>query len=207
MTGLNLEKNLLKRLDVWQGGSSSIGGWTVLINASLSNIPTYRMSMFLLPKTTMESMDKTRRRFFWTGGGTKRKYHLVKWDRICRPKKKGGLGISSLRKMNISLLCKWWWHIEKRDGLWQEIVRRKYLSKFSITQVKHRLDDSPCWSDLLKVKNFYLSNRKKIVHNGENTFFWEDSWILEKPLIFLYPFLYSFCVDQWITVASCYSKN
>jgi hypothetical protein len=43
---------------------------------------------------------------------------------ICKSKKKGGLGIKNLRKMNISLLCKWWWMLEKEDGLWHEIVRK-----------------------------------------------------------------------------------
>jgi hypothetical protein len=42
-------------------------------------------------------------------------------------KKKGGLGIKDLRKMNISLLCKWWWRLEKGEGLWHEIVKKKYM--------------------------------------------------------------------------------
>jgi hypothetical protein len=45
---------------------------------------------------------------------------------ISRPKKKGGLGVKDLRKMNISLLCKWWWRIKNGEVLWQEIVRKKY---------------------------------------------------------------------------------
>jgi hypothetical protein len=27
----------------------------------------------------------------------------------------------------ISLLCKWWWLLESGEGLWQEIVRLKYV--------------------------------------------------------------------------------
>ena len=50
------------------------------------------MSMYLIPKTVIKSMDKTRKRFFWQGGGTKKKYYLVKWSKICIPKKKGGSG-------------------------------------------------------------------------------------------------------------------
>jgi hypothetical protein len=52
---------------------------------------------------------------------------LVKWAVIItKPKKKRGLGVKDLRKMNISLLCKWWWKLESGEGLWQEIVRKKY---------------------------------------------------------------------------------
>ena len=48
------------------------------------------------------------------------------WPVICRPKKKGGLGIHNLEKINVSLLCKWWWNLESKEGMWQDIVRRKY---------------------------------------------------------------------------------
>jgi hypothetical protein len=83
----------------------------------------------LLPKTVIAKIDKVRRKFFWQGGGTKKKYHLLRWTKICKHKKKGGLGIKDLRKMNISLLCKWWWKLDNEKGLWQDIVQYKYLRK------------------------------------------------------------------------------
>ena len=83
------------------------------------------MSMYLLPKTILKKIDVIRKRFFWQGGNVKRKYHLVKWLKICQLKKKGGLGVKDLWKMNISLMCKWWWKLERSEGLWQEIVRKK----------------------------------------------------------------------------------
>lgn len=83
-----------KKLDIWQGGSMSIAGRTTLIiNSTLSSSFTYHMSMYLFPKTVTENLDKQRRSFFWQGRGQKRKYHLVKWEIICKSKKKGGLGI------------------------------------------------------------------------------------------------------------------
>jgi hypothetical protein len=87
---LPVEEKMVKRLDGWKGSALSFGGKLILINSSLSSIPTYYMSMYLLPKTILEKMDKTRKKFFWQGGGEKKKYHLVKWDKITRPKKKGG---------------------------------------------------------------------------------------------------------------------
>jgi hypothetical protein len=45
--------------------------------------------------------------------------------KICKSKKKWGLGIKDLRKMNASLLTKWWWKLEKEDGLWQDIIQAK----------------------------------------------------------------------------------
>jgi hypothetical protein len=114
---MSLNDKILKRLDGWQSTSLSYGGKLILFNACLSCIPTYAMSMYLLPKTVVKKIDIVRKRFFWQGGANKRKYHLVKWAVITKPKKKGGLGVKDLRKMNISLLCKWWWKLENEEGL------------------------------------------------------------------------------------------
>ena len=149
----------------------SIAGRTTLISSSLNNSPTYHMSVHLLPKTVINKLEKIRRKFFWQGGGTKRKYHLVKWEIICKSKKKGGLGIKDLRKMNISLLYKWWWKFEKEDGLWQKIVKFKYLKNKSIHDVRHKLNDSSMWYDLLKVREIYLQGRSISIKNRELTRF------------------------------------
>ena len=128
------------------------------------------MSIYLLPKTIVKALDKQRRTFFWQGGGTKKKYHLVKWDVICFSKRKGGLGVKDIFKMNISLLCKWWWRLENEDGLWQTLIRNKYMKQDTISTIKSRLDDSPIWSSLMKVRQIYLRGRKIQTKNGKNTF-------------------------------------
>jgi hypothetical protein len=77
-----------KKLDVWQGGSMSIAGRTTLIRASLNNAPVYHMLIYLFPKTIHNKLDKLRTVFFWQGGGTRKKYYLIKWIKIYKGKKK-----------------------------------------------------------------------------------------------------------------------
>ena len=88
MDWVPLDEKLVKRLDGWKGSVLSIGGRTVLIKSCLNSIPIYCMSMYLLLKTIIKRLDRTRKRFFWQGGGTKKKYFLVKWSRISKPKKR-----------------------------------------------------------------------------------------------------------------------
>ena len=61
----------------------------------------------------------------------KKKYHLVKWCKIAKPKQKGGLGIHDLRKMNLSLLCKWWWKLKWKNvkDYGKKIWRKNMLNK------------------------------------------------------------------------------
>lgn len=108
----------LKRFDAWIGNAASMGGRHTLLDSVVTQLSLYHMSMWLMNKTFIEKLDKHRRRFFWQGCNKKRRYYLVKWSKICRSKNKGGLGIIDLRKQNISLMVKWWWKLERQNGLW-----------------------------------------------------------------------------------------
>jgi len=156
--------------------------------------------MYLFPKTIIQNLDRQRRSFFWQGGGTKRKYHLIRWSTITLSKKDGGLGIKDIAKMDISLLCKWWWRLEHESGIWQEIIQAKYLHGKPIGVVHHRLNDSSIWTDLLKVKQFYLKGRTIHTKNGKNTLFWLDSWLDNKPLSVVHSVLFDLCSNQEVTV-------
>jgi hypothetical protein len=99
------------------------GSRKVLIDSSLNGIYTYYMSLFKFHVTFSEKLWKSQRTFFSQGGHSVRKCHIIKWQIICKPKDRWGLGIKNLDKMNISLLCKWCWKIESGEGLWQDIYK------------------------------------------------------------------------------------
>jgi len=65
----------------------SRGIYTWMICSCLNNSPIYQMSVYMCPKTISEKIDKIWRVFFWQGGGTKKKYHLMRWVKICKSKK------------------------------------------------------------------------------------------------------------------------
>jgi hypothetical protein len=176
-----LEDKLDKRIDCWKGSSLSVVGRITLINACLRNSPIYHMSMYLLPKTTIGNLDKKGRSFLGKVVETK-KYHLVRWDKVCTSNKKGGLGINNLRVINIRLMCKCWWKLKSEKGIWQEIVNNKYIDGNNILNIGSRVGDSHVWSDMLKVRDYYIQGRQIITRSGDKNRFWEESWLLEIPL-------------------------
>jgi len=126
---------------------------------------------------------------------------------ICLSKKKGGLGVKDIFKMDVSLLCKLWWRLENEEGLWQQLIKNKYLRNDIISTVKHRLDDSPIWASLLKIRQVYLRGRQVQTKNGKNTLFWEDCWINEKPICKEHPVLFDLCNDKLISVHKVLQNN
>jgi hypothetical protein len=46
------------------------------------------------------------------------------------------------------------------NGVWQNLLRKKYLSNKSLTQVQYKPGDSHFWSALMKVKVDFLAGGK-----------------------------------------------
>jgi hypothetical protein len=155
---------------------------------------------FIIGKVVVKELDKRRRKNLWQGGGDKNKYHLISWGRTYTEKKKGGLGIKDLHLLNISLLCKWWWKLENESDLWQSIILEKYMQGKNVHNVLHNMEDSPIWHDLLKIKQYYLMGRQVVTKSGDNTKFWEDSWIMNQPACDMVPGLYDICEAKGIMV-------
>lgn len=93
---------------------------------------------------------------------------------MCPPQKRGGLGIHDLRKLNLSLLGKWWWKLEKEECIWQDIVKNKYIKNKLISQLKHKPGNSQVWNDILKIKDLYKKGCSTTVGNGKHIDFWQD---------------------------------
>ena len=122
-----IEERIEKRLSGWKEKMLSVGGRMVLINSVLSSLPMFMMSFFELPKGVLEKIDCFRSRFYWQNDQHKRKYRLVKWEILCQPKDQGGLGIQNLDIQNKCLLSKWLFKLLNEDGMWQELLRNKYI--------------------------------------------------------------------------------
>jgi hypothetical protein len=85
----------------------SKGDSITLIKRTLSNLPTYFMSLFTLPTSVANHIEMLQSDLLWDRIGEEFKYHLVSWPKVCTPISKGGLGIRKLLWFNHALLSKW----------------------------------------------------------------------------------------------------
>lgn len=114
------------------------------------------------------------------------KKHLVSWEKICRPKSDGGLGIRSAKEMNMALLGKLGWRLMNTQyALWVRILRKKFrvgeLSDPSWMIVKGGW--SPTWRSLvLGIREAVVLGTVWILGDGRRVRFWKDNWLLNEPL-------------------------
>lgn len=63
----------------------------------------------------------------------KKKIHLVNWEKVCKTKCKGGLGIKLDTYMNKAMVAKASWRSTRGDnGLWCKVYEAKYLQNKSL---------------------------------------------------------------------------
>ena len=97
------------------------------------------MGFYWLPDGVHKKMDGIRAKFLWQGADGKFKYHMAKWEMVCRPKDQGGLGIINTRIMNDCLIVKWIWKIfQEPDELWFKILKAKYMGEGGSLSLRQR---------------------------------------------------------------------
>jgi hypothetical protein len=198
---LFLVRKLAAKVEPWWGKFMSSGGRLILSNSCLANLPTFAMGLFLLQDGIHSKFDSHRARFYWEGVGPKRRYHLVNWPAVCRPKAFGGLGITNSRLMNVALMLKWVWKLYQPSvAIWAKIIKAKYPTAEDIF-AGTTTSRSQFWRSLHKIKHFFKLGATHVVKSGNRTSFWSDRWAGQLPLTERFPRLFSICLDQASSVA------
>lgn len=112
-----------QRLSTWKVKSLSFAGRVTLTKAVIQALPSYVMQFAHIPRFICDEIDKRCRRFVWGESGSERKMHHIKWEKLCRPKSWGGLGLRPARQINKVSMMKVGWHLTTRkDDLWVRVM-------------------------------------------------------------------------------------
>lgn len=84
--------------------------------------------------------------------------------------------------------------------MWQQILRNKYLKKFTLSKVSYKPEDSNFWAGLMKVKEVFLCLGSFVLKDGSQIRFWEHM-VGYRPLMVRYPSLYHIVRSKSATVA------
>ncbi|GJS62440.1 RNA-directed DNA polymerase, eukaryota [Tanacetum coccineum] len=196
---------LKARLSNWKLKTLSIGGRLTLLKSVLGSTPIYNMSLYKVPKSVLHSMESIRRNFFNGNQGDERKITWVKWSKVLASKKYGGLGVSSYYAFNRALLFKWVWRFISQDNsLWCRFITSMHGSQLLKLSPFH----SSIWNTIIREINILksqgvdlISHCKIRVGNGMSTQFWNDTWVGDTQLRYMFPRIYALEVNKVCTVA------
>ena len=94
------------KLKGWKEKNLSFSGIGVLIRAVIQAMPTYVMSVFLIPHGICDRIERAICRFWWGGNDDKQKIHRKGKESLFKSKLKGSQGFRNMRAFNKALLAK-----------------------------------------------------------------------------------------------------
>ncbi|XP_019184158.1 PREDICTED: uncharacterized protein LOC109179042 [Ipomoea nil] len=132
-----IEQKMKQRFGTWNKRLLSRAGKEVLMKSVAQAMPTYTMSIFLIPKTLCASLERLMNRYWWGRNVREDSIHWLAWDRMCMPKKFGGLGFKRLHEFNLALLAKQGWRLlTKPNTLMARVLKaRRRIGNGRTTQV------------------------------------------------------------------------
>jgi hypothetical protein len=187
----------------WKKLYLSKGGRLTLIKSTLSNLPTYYMSLFPVPMSVAKRIEKIQREFLWGGMGDDKKLHFVSWNQVCRPLRAGGLGIRNVYKFNQALMGKWLWrYATEREALWYKIIKAKYEDQdggWCSKEVSGPYGVG-LWKHIRRGWDTFSKGLRFEVGIGSKVRFWHDVWCSDQPLKHVFPSLFSIAryKEAWV---------
>ncbi|GKA91038.1 hypothetical protein Tco_0812908 [Tanacetum coccineum] len=198
------------KLSQWNARLLSVGGRLSLIKSVLGNLPTYYMSIYMMPVSIQKELESMRNKFFISGDEEEKKITWVKWKKCLASKKLGGLGVGSIFALNIGLLFKWIWRfLCHPNDLWDRLIKILFGSNRGINDESAYYSSYSSWSAILssvkRIKKKCMDlisfcNRK--LGNGTSTRFWDDIWCGESTLKSKFPRVYMLDNDRDCIVAN-----
>lgn len=85
-----------ERMHSWKGKLLSRVGKEVMIKVVIQSIPSYVMSVFLLPTKLCDEIEMLMNKFWWLSNVENKGIRWMCWDRLCAPKKFGGMGFRTI---------------------------------------------------------------------------------------------------------------
>jgi hypothetical protein len=101
---------------------------------------------------------------------------------------------------NKALLGKWLARFLTEDGVWQNLLRRKYVGSKAMSQVSWKPEDSHFWAGIMATKKHFFPYGSFSIRDGSEIWFWEDRWLGATTLRKQYPALYRIVRHKDVTL-------
>jgi hypothetical protein len=162
-----------------------------LVNSVLSSLPSFYMSTLSLYQGIIDQLDKYHRHCLRKKSEISQNCPTIAaWSLICKPKDKGGLGVTDLKLQNECLLLKFLdIFLNKKDVPWVHLVWESYYDS-AFPPAKFR-DCSFWWRDCLKLLPKFKEISTSPLKNGSTIKVWTDT-SHDQPLHHSLPHLASF---------------
>lgn len=159
-------------------------GKEILIKFIAQTIPIYTMSVFKLPDTLCDEMTSMVRSFWWGQSNGTNKIAWLSWNKVCMPKKDGGLGFCDLKSFNLVLLAKQGWRLQCNTWyLVHQVPKACYLPHSDFLHAGLSSRPSFAWQSIMAAQGIIQAGQRWHIGDGASVRIWHDKW-LPRPSTF-----------------------
>ncbi|KAJ6974535.1 hypothetical protein NC653_030590 [Populus alba x Populus x berolinensis] len=137
----------------------------------------YWSSIFILPCSTIKTIERILSAFLWTGTSLSASGAKVAWTSVCYLVQEGGLGIKRIADWNKAATLKHIWHLlTNTTSIWTTWVHVVLLRNRSFWHI-NTSNPSWSWRKILQSRDWCRGWFTTRIGNGSLTSLWYDYWL------------------------------
>ncbi|CAJ2643989.1 unnamed protein product [Trifolium pratense] len=180
-----IKDRIWKKINSWSSRCLSQAGREVMIKSVLQTIPSYIMSVFLIPHSLSDEIEKMLNSFWWGHNKDQSQgINWLSWERLSMHKSAGGLGFKSITAFNYAMLGKQAWKLLTNPGnLITRLFKAKYFpnSDFLSSSIGH--NPSYVWRSIWSAKFVVRTGYKWSIGTGHNIPIWDSRWLSDGSIL------------------------
>jgi hypothetical protein len=176
-----IKDRIWKRINSWRSRPLSRAGKEIMIKSVLQAIPAYVMSIYILPDSLINDIERMINAFWWGGGTNNKGIRWLTWDKMACPKEEGGLGFRDFQMFNMAMVAKQGWNlINKPNSLVARILKARYFPRSSLLDSNLGNNPSFTWRSIWKSRQVLLYGCRWCIGDGSsNIKVMGDPWLRE----------------------------
>jgi hypothetical protein len=157
-----------QKINSWTSKCLSKAGREVMIKSVLQAIPSYVMSIFLLPAAIITNIENMMNSFWWgSGGASNRGIHWLSWERLAMHKNHGGMGFKDLTAFNLAMLGKQGWKLQTdTNSLISRIFKARYFPQGTYLTASLGHNPSYVWRSILQARFIVRGGARWCIGSG-----------------------------------------
>ncbi|XP_030499797.2 uncharacterized protein LOC115715121 [Cannabis sativa] len=203
-----LKNKVINRLNTWHDKFLSRAGKEILLKTVIQSLPTYAMSVFLIPSGTIDEIEKLMARFWWKTSSSKWNGIIwMSWERMATHKHNGGMGFRHLSDFNLAMLAKQGWRLLcNPNSLASRVYKAKYFPNSDFLRADLGSNPSFIWRSIWSAQKLIKLGARRTIRTGIHTSILDHPWLPDKDNLYVTttnPGLSNQSVSALLSIDSC----